>query len=484
MNPQIRKLSILAIVMMLALALAASWVQFVAAPSLNSDSRNVRTIYRQYGQERGQILAGDTVIARSVPVDDNFKYLREYPQGPTYAHITGYFPTGLQGMSTGLELVRAEVLTGSAPSLFMQRLQDLVTGKQQRGGYLQLTIDPQLQAATAQALAGKKGAAVVLRPQTGEILAEYSAPSFDPNTLSSHDSPAARNAYNVLISDPGAPLVDRTISGNLYSPGSVFKIITAAAMLSSGQYHPDTVLDAPTQLTLPQTDKKLINYGGEACGSGRVAFTYAFAQSCNTPFAAETLKLGTEAITKQAEAFGFGKDLSTPLTVTPSQFPAPESPALLAYQAIGQGSVIVSPMQMAMVAAAIANQGKLMQPYLIDRELTPTMAVTKQYAPKEMGEPVNPQVAGELTQMMIGVVNQGTGRQAALPGVQVAGKTGTAERGDGGPNAWFVGFAPATNPQLAIAVVIDGGEGVPPNATGAYNAAPIARQILQAGLMQ
>ncbi|MCI6585246.1 MAG: penicillin-binding transpeptidase domain-containing protein [Mobiluncus porci] len=482
MNSQIRKLYVALTIMVLALMLAMTYHSFIDAPNLNANDRNRRVTDAYWGKERGKIVAGDVVLAQSVPngTGTNVRYQRSYPEGAKYAHITGYFPAAVQGQVTEMEKEVGPILSGQSDALWIQRLQDLFIGSQPQGGNVSLTINPKVQDACVAALQGKNGAAVALNPTTGEILGMCSSPSFDPNTLSSPDGKQVLSTYEALRNDPSKPLLNRAIS-ELYPPGSTFKIVTAAALLSSGQIQPDTVVDAPDSLPLPGSNKALVNYMGESCGNGKVPFHYAFAQSCNTPFGQLGMNLGGEPLKKQAEAFGFGVVPEIPMTGAASQFPLPEAPSFLANAAIGQQSVRATPLQMAMVASAVANGGLVMQPYLVNQELSSDFQVIKQFAPKEAGRAVTPEVAGAIRTMMQEVVQSGSGKAAALPGISVAGKTGTAETGIGaGKDQWFVGFAPAESPRIAVAVVIEDPQGV--LGTGGVTAAPLARGILQAGV--
>ncbi|MDO5672743.1 MAG: penicillin-binding protein 2 [Actinomycetaceae bacterium] len=485
MNPQVRRLFLAIIfLMMLPLVAATSVHQVFNAPALNADSRNVRTVYREFNRDRGQIIVSGEAIASSTPVDDRFVYQRSYPHGPMYAHLTGYFSV-INSSTTGLERLETDVLGGRSSSLWLQRVQAMFTGEQPQGGSVALTINPALQQAAVEALGGRRGAVVVTEPASGKVLAMVSSPSFDPNLLASHDTATVTSAWENL-NNPAAhkPLINRAISGDLYHPGSVFKMITAAAMLSSGQYTPQTVLDSPDQLELPQTNIKLSNYGGAACGNdGKATLDEAFVQSCNTPFAAEAMKMGYEPLLAQAQAFGFDQGLSIPLSVTPSTLPEPPSQALLAMEAIGQWDTRVTPLQMAMVAAGIANKGSVMRPFLIDKELNANLEVVNTTPTSSISQAITPEVAAQLSEMMVNEVNRGTGKKVAIPGFQVAGKTGTAEGTVGeGPTTWFVGFAPAEAPRYAIAVVLDGGPDIPTNVTGGDVAAPVAKAILQAGV--
>lgn len=481
MNSQIRKLYLALTVMVLALMLALTYHAFIDAPNLIANDRNRRITDAYWGQERGKIVAGQLVLAQSVPngTGVNESYQRSYPQGASYAHLTGYFPAAVRGQVTNLEKEAGKILSGQSDAQWVQRLQDLFIGSQPRGGNVSLTINPKVQEACVQALRGKTGAAVALNPSTGEILGMYSAPSFDPNALSGTDSKQVMSTYEALRQDPGKPLMNRAIS-QLYPPGSVFKIVTAAALLSSGQIQADTVVDAPTTLPLPNTNVTLSNYGGLPCGNGKVPFSYAFAQSCNTPFAQLGMNLGGKALQDQSKSFGFAAQPQIPLRGVASQFPLPEAPSFLANASIGQQSVRVTPLQMAMVAGAVANRGVVMKPYLINQELSSDFQVVQQHTPQELSRAITPEVAGTLNTLMQEVVKTGSGQAAAIPGINVAGKTGTAQTDKKGQDLWFVGFAPAEAPRIAVAVVVEDPQGV--MKTGGATAAPLAQRILRAGV--
>lgn len=485
MNKQVRHLATVVAVMFLALMVSATSVQFFQASDLNNDGRNVRRIYREFGRDRGPIVVAGEAIASSAPVDDVFGFQRSYAQGPLYAHATGYFSTAFNAI-TGLESTENEVLNGTSGSLLLQRIQTLVTGNQPQGGAVELTLDPAAQQAAAAALGDQRGAVVALDPRTGAILALVSTPSFDPNALATHSREDAQAAVDAYQADPGEPMTNRALAGDQYAPGSSFKLLTAAAALESGRYTADSMVPAPTEMQLPQSTQILNNPGNLPCGdgSGQVTFTQALRQSCNTPFASLAMELGDDAMREQAAAFGFGEELAVPLTVTPSRFPATESQAELAMAAIGQASVRVTPMQMAMVAAAIANDGVQMRPYLVARELTADLEVVSTTEAEELREPISASTAEQLTQMMREVVATGTGRNAQIPGATVAGKTGTAEIGQGvAPHAWFVGFAgTGDEPEVAVAVVVENGGREGEGASGGTTAAPIARDVMAAVL--
>ncbi|GAA4429586.1 penicillin-binding transpeptidase domain-containing protein [Georgenia halophila] len=482
MNPPIRRLAVVVVAMFLALMIAATSVQFFQADTLNAHPRNVRTIYREYGRDRGPIIVAGEAVASSVPVDDNYGYQRVYPEGELYAHVTGYFSTAHNRL-TGLERAKNDVLNGTSSSLLLERIQTLVTGRQPQGGAVQLTIDPAAQQAAAEGLGDRSGAVVALDPSTGAILGMVSSPSFDPNALASHSREEADEAWEAYTGpDSGEPLVNRAIAGDQYAPGSTFKVITAAAALENGDYSPDTMVPGPTELDLPQTDHIIQNPGQLPCGdgSGEVTLLQAFRQSCNTTFGQLSMDLGDDALRAQAQAFGFGEELEIPMEVTPSRFPEEPTPPELAMSGIGQASVRVTPLQMAMVAAAVANDGVQMHPHLVARELTADLEEVSVTQPRALRQSVSSETADALTGMMREVVANGTGTEAQIPGVEVAGKTGTAEiSAEVEPHSWFLGFADAaegSTPEVAVAVLVENG------GDGGATAGPIAREVMEAVL--
>ena len=500
MNRQIRQVAFLVLVMFAALSLSVTSVQGLARPAvweplsangaLNSDPRNRRTVKRDFDTERGPILlAGSTAIASTEKSDDgqgSESYQRVYANGPLYAPVTGYFSPAFASM-TGMEKEGNSVLNGDDPSLFSSRIKTLVTGDSQRGGAVELTIKPEIQEAAYDALAGREGAVVALDPSTGAILAMVSSPSYDPSAFATRDGNAANEANTALSEDSSRPLDNRAIAGNRYPPGSTFKIITTAAALRTGKITTDAEVDAPDTITLPGTSHSLENYGGESCGGGRTTFSHAFAESCNTPFAQLAMDVGDEELAKEAKNWGFGSDLSIPLKVTPSVYPDNDSQAQTAMAGIGQASVQATPMMMAMVAATVANKGEQMTPYLVSRILDPDLNEISTTSKKEARTPIDSATAKSLTSLMQTAVAEGTGTSAQVAGVQVAGKTGTAETGTGsGPTTWFVGFAGTdiNKPQVALAVVLDGNAETQDGATGGKVAGPVAAQVIDAAVDQ
>jgi peptidoglycan glycosyltransferase len=483
MNTQIRRLTALVMVMFLGLFAAVTYIQYGKAKQLRADGRNTRAYYDSFSRDRGPIVARDgTVLAQSKPVKDHYGNQRSYPLGPVYANITGYF--SVLGSTTGMEKASDEVLKGEADSLFLSRLQDLVTGKEPTGGTIELTIDPAVQQAAWDALGEQRGAAVALDPKTGEILAMVSKPSFDPNQLAEHDAKKVDAAYKALEADPANPLYNRAIAGNLYAPGSTFKLVTAAAALANPEYTPDTELDAPSQLTLPGTSHKLTNSGDSQCSStGKMTMTAALEISCNTAFGALGMELGQAALAQQAKAFGFGQDLKVPLSATKSTFPGSMDQAQLAMSAIGQFDVRVTPLQMAMVAAGIVNNGTVMEPYLVRTERDKQLNILSTTKPKELSQAMTPSSAKQLAIMMQGVVEDGSAGRAAVDGVTVGAKTGTAQKGEGqAPDVWTVGYGQAGGRAVAVAVVVEDGGHLGTGGFGGTVASPIVGAIIKAAL--
>jgi peptidoglycan glycosyltransferase len=481
MNAPVRRLSLVVAALFASLLVSTTLIQYVFAADLNARPDNRRTLLSTFARERGEILVGQTPVAKSVPVDDEYKYQRVYDEGKLYAHVTGSY--SFFGASGGLEQAENAFLSGSSDKLFYRRVSDLFTGRRAQGANIETTLDPKVQAAAADGLKGITGAAVALDPKTGAILAMVSHPGYDPNDLASHDLRVVERNSTALNKDPEKPLLNRTIN-ELYPPGSVFKVITAAAALSTGEYTESSVLPGPALLDLPQTSADLPNHDGRACSpSGEVTMTQAMAVSCNTAFAYLGMQIGADALQSQAAKFGFGDALSVPMRVTPSSVPGELNKPQLAQSSIGQYDVQVTPLQMAMVAAGIGNQGVVMKPYLVDSVIGSDLSVIESADPQELSQAVTPEVAAQLTRMMEAVVEGGTGTRAQIPGVDVAGKTGTAQHGEGRKaHAWFISFAPANDPKIAVAVIAEDGGVAGSEAGGGTVAAPIAKQMMEARL--
>lgn len=479
MNRQIRIIGLLALGMFGVAFINLNWVQLVNAEHLANNPANVRVILKEYAIARGPILSGDEkTVALSVKTPtETLKYLRTYPEGPVFAHVSGYY-SYVYGRAQ-LEATYNKDLTGQSGVLTMQSLSDQLLGGTQQGNTVVTTINDQLQKAAAQALGTHKGAVVALDPTTGAILAMVSSPSYDPTTISGHDPNADAAAWKALQADPGKPMLNRAAS-QTYPPGSTFKVITAAAALQNG-LGVNTSYPAAGQFLPAQTNMPIKNFGNEICGGD---MTQALTQSCNVYFARLATQLPPGALAKTARDFGFGEAPPLDIGDVPSRLPTDadlKSPAFAAQSAIGQYNVAGTPLQMALVAAGIANQGKIMTPRLVKEVRDPQGNVIKSKPPSLWKTAVPPDVAATLTTLMEGVVASGTGTAAQIPGVKVAGKTGTAQNATGqAPHAWFISFAPADAPKIAVAVLVENGGNLGSEATGGRLSAPIAQQVMVA----
>ncbi len=485
MNKPIRTISIFCMLLFLALMVNATWLQYAKSQDYAKDPRNRRIIEAAYSAERGAILVGRDPVAESKPSDDKYEFLRTYAEPFKYAHITGYFSYYSQ---TGIEQSQNRVLSGDDDVLFVTKLVDLLSGKAGKGGNVQLTIDRAAQDAAFEGLSALPGdvqaSVVALEPDTGKILAMSSLPTFDPNDLASHDFSSVLDADEQLNADPDNPLMNRAIFETL-PPGSTFKIVTAAAAIENGDYEADDEVPGGVSYQLPQTtgDSGLIDNEGRACGTDKIAFRDAMANSCNTTFAQLGVQLGAEKLKEQAEAFGFNqKYLEDIGPQSESNFPDDANPPQTGQSAIGQFEVQATTLQMAMVAAGIANQGTVMRPYLVDEVQSPDLQTLRLTDPEELSEAVSASTADQLTDLMVYTVDEGTASPAAINGVEVAGKTGTAQSGtDAPPYAWFVSFAPANDPQVAVAVMIQKADGIERGEiAGGLLGGPIAKAIMEA----
>jgi peptidoglycan glycosyltransferase len=479
MNTTVRRSALVIGGLIVALMVNATLIAVVFGNDYKNRDGNARLIIAEYDHERGPIVVGNRPVARSTPTDGRLKYQRVYRDGPLYAPATGYY--SLYG-ATGMEKAANPLLSGTDDRLFVDRLNTLLSGRQPRGGSVTLTLNAAAQQAAYVGLNGQRGAVVALDPRTGAILAMASSPSYDPNLLASHDPAKVSDAYDRMVADPRDPLLNRPIQ-QTYPPGSLFKVVVSAAALSSGKFTPRTVVPGPAVLDLPQTSADLHNYDDRPCLGGSLTVAQALAISCNTAFGHIGLALGDDAIRAQAEKFGFNHAFSVPLAVVPSIYPPDLNAPQTAQSAIGQFDVRATALQMAMVGAGVANNGVVMNPYLVVEERAPDLSTLAVTQPTVFSRAVTPEVAAELTDMMVGVVTSGTGGNAAIPGVSVAGKTGTAETGPNAPpHVWFLAFAPAYDPKVAVAVIVENGGRLGNEATGGAVAAPIARSVIEAVL--
>ncbi len=485
MNKPIRTVSIFCMLLFLALMLNATYLQFWKADSLNEDPRNRRVIEAAYARDRGAILVGRDEIAESVPVDDEYEYQREYPEPLKYAHVTGYFSFYSQ---TGLEQTQNQVLAGDDPRLFVTKLVDLISNESNQGGSVQVTLNADAQEAAYDGLnslpGDVEGSVVAIEPSTGKILAMVSLPTFDPNKLATHDLAASQETYDRLNNTESEPLLNRAIQKTL-PPGSTFKLVTAAAAIESGQYDKDSQVPGGATYQLPLTSgpSGVIDNEGRDCGSGKIPFQQAMANSCNTTFAALANEVGADAMLEQAEAFGFNQHYLDDLRPqAESNFPTDMDEAETGQSGIGQFEVRSTPLQMAMVAAGIANDGKVMKPYVVDEVQSAEYDTLEQTEDEEFSQAISSSTADDLRDLMVGTVDNGTASPAAIPGIDVAGKTGTAQSGIDNvpPYAWFVSFAPADNPEVAVAVMIEKADIPRGEVAGGLLGGPIAKAVMEA----
>jgi peptidoglycan glycosyltransferase len=491
MNRALRRISLVVLAMFLLLLLSVNYVQAFEPSSLAVQRGNARVFSQQYQYQRGSILTSNNkTIAESVHVKGIYAYQRSYPDPFVYAPVTGY--DSLYS-ATGIEKTEDRFLSGSDPQLTVHNLIDLVTGKPRRGATVQLTINSAAQTTAYEQLkaTGLPSGAVAIDPKTGAILALASYPTFNPNKYATFDSAQLKRADNHYLNDPGQPLLNRAIN-QTFPPGSTFKVVTSSTAFSTGNYTPQTRVYAPTNLNLPGTTKDLINFDNSPCndgsnptGNGKVPLLFAFTVSCNTVFGNLGMQLGDNLIRQQAVKFGMNDaNLRIPLPVSASSYPPipGNDPALTAYSAIGQYSDQVTPLQEAMFSAAIANNGTLMTPYMVQKVTAPDLTPLETAQPTPLGQTVSPSVAANVSQMMVNVVKQpyGTAHNTAfLPNIAIAAKTGTAQNGannTGLDDAVFTCFAPVSNPQIAVGVIVKGG------GLGADASAPIAVKIIQAYL--
>ncbi|MGC0415387.1 peptidoglycan D,D-transpeptidase FtsI family protein [Embleya sp. AB8] len=505
MNKPLRRVSVFCLILVAALMLRANWVQVVKADDYATNSHNKRATYEKYSHPRGDFLVEGKPITASEKTDNKqYEYVRKYLYGKMYAPVTGYISPYVD--SNFLEKLDDDILSGKDSRLFVRKVLDTVTNKGTRGGNVALTINAKAQEAAFNGLGDKTGAAVALDPDTGKVLAMVSTPSYDPNVLATNDRNAAAKAYDALTLDkdpkrktpdtnfdPKMPMDNRAIRYT-YAPGSTFKLVTAAAALSSGQFKPDTVPNVPLKdgkLFYPNSNMALPDSHPADCAGA--SLQRALELSCNTVYASVGQQLTEEKVKAQADAFGFnnfGKGinqnpLDIPSRVTPSVFPPGLDQAQLMRSSIGQESVAASPMQMAMVAAAIANNGKVMKPYLVDELRAQNLSVLEKTQPEMLSQAVTPEVSAQLRDMMQGVVNNGTGKPAAIQGLEVGGKTGTAQQGFNNgkkPYAWFVSYAKgADGKKVAVAVVVEPDDNIQrDDIAGGVLAGPIAKAIMEA----
>jgi peptidoglycan glycosyltransferase len=482
MTKELRRLSIIMLAMFLALFASVSIIQVVKSPSLAQNPYNKRALYDSYEVQRGSIIASGSAIASSVASNDLYSWQRKYVDPKMWAPVTGYYNPAL-GSSTGIEQKMNQELSGTGSAQFFSHLEQIVSGKPPRGSNVVLTLDAKVQKAAYDALGSLQGAVIAIEPKTGRVLAMVTSPSFDTNKVATHNTDQANTYYKSLEKDPTNPLYNRSIGPDLNPPGSTFKLVVASAALESGSYTPQSRLPNKSSYVLPGTSTTIYNDTHGTCGSGStVTIADALRLSCNIPMAELAVKLGDDTIKAEAEKYGFNKSFDLPLTSLASTYPSGLDDAQTALTGFGQGQVLATPLQMAMVSAGVANGGVVMNPRMVDQVTGPDLSVQQTFGNTEFGRALSAENDAEMVQMMVNNVKTGIATNARIDGVDVGGKTGTAQNGDKPFTLWFTGFAPAEDPQVAVAVVVENGGGQGQSGTGNTIAAPIARKVIEAVL--
>lgn len=482
MTKELRRLSIVMLFMFLSLFAASSWIQVVEADNLSQADGNRRALLDSYEIQRGSIIADGSPIASSVASDDVYQYQRVYADSPMWSSVTGFFNPALQS-TTGLERALNSDLSGTGSNAFFAEIERIVSGQSQIGFSVELSLDAAAQKAAYDALGDLQGAVVAIEPSTGRILAMVSAPGFDANEVAVHSATQATDAYNALDALKPNPLQNRAIAGDLNPPGSTFKVVVAAAAFATGEWTPESTLPNPASYTLPGTSTQISNASRGTCGPGAtVSIADAIRLSCNIPMAQLAAAVGDAKILEMAEKFGFNDRFETPLTSTASTYPRGLDDAQTALTGFGQGQVTATPLQMAMVSAGLGNDGVVMNPRLVDAVIGSDLSVIREYENSEYEQATDADVADAVTAAMVASVADGAAPSARIDGIDVAGKTGTSEN-DGNPyTLWFTGFAPADDPQVAVAVVVEDGGGMGQTGSGDSLAAPIAKKVIEAVL--
>ncbi|MDR0837518.1 MAG: penicillin-binding protein 2 [Propionibacteriaceae bacterium] len=475
MNSSIRRVGIVAGLMFFALLINITASYLFRGPDLTNSPLNQRVLGEQFGWPRGPLMAGNTAIVSSEAVDsDLWANRRVYANGPMYAPITGYY--SLNYGRSRLEQVYNAQLTSTSDSQVFTNVLDALAGRSTPGAIVQTTINASAQAAAWEAMQGRKGAVVAVDYTTGAILVYVSTPSYDPSLLASSDINQVVAAWDALVDDPSQPMSDRA-GREIYPPGSTFKLVTTAAALEAG-WRPDTMVDSPRQLQLPNSEHVLENFDGESCGGDRITMLDALKVSCNTAYANIGMALGASALQSQAEKFGFNDTFVSDIGSARSNFPTDIDAAQTAMSAIGQFEVAATPLQMTMVAAAVANHGVLMEPYFVSEIRNPDLSVLSIHAKNPIRQALSEQSAGILAAMMIENATSGGATPAQVDGLTVGGKTGTAQSATGvAPYYWFVGFVEESH--VAIGVFVEETKPGDPSWSGGV-AGPAFRAVAEA----
>ncbi|GAA2580106.1 MULTISPECIES: peptidoglycan D,D-transpeptidase FtsI family protein [Streptomyces] len=484
MNKPLRRIAIFCGLLVLTLLIRDNWLQYVQADELKEDEHNRRVAIERYASPRGDIIVDGKAITSHATTEGDFKYKRTYKDGAMWAPVTGYVSQAYG--ATQLEAIDDGILTGNDDRLFFRNTLDMITGKKREGGNVVTTLNSDAQKAAYDGLKkqGAKGAVVAIEPSTGKILSMASYPSYDPTVIAGSNE-AAGEAWNKLQkkNNPDDPMLNRALR-EVYPPGSTFKVVTAAAALEHGKYDSaDEKTDSPLPWTMPGTTTELENEGNLPCENATLR--EALRVSCNTVFGKLGYDLGNDKMLETAKKFGFTEEQFVPVRSNASVFSDDMNDSQVALSSIGQFNTAATPLQMAMVTSAIANNGTLMKPYMVDALQAPNLDTIEKTDPEEMSKPLSADNAQILQSMMETVVEDGTGTNARIDGVTVGGKTGTAQHGENNsknPYAWFISYAKGDDGSspVAVAVVIEDENAVRDDISGGGLAAPIAKNVMEA----
>ncbi|MDI3423541.1 peptidoglycan D,D-transpeptidase FtsI family protein [Streptomyces luteolus] len=485
MNRPLRHIAVFCGLLVLALLIRANWIQYAQSEPLAKHEKNRRVSIERYAKERGNIIVAGKPITGSKAVEGtDFKYKRTFKDGAMYAPVTGYASQAFG--ANQLEALNDELLSGTDDRLFLKNTLNMFTNDKPRGGDVVTTIDPAAQKAAYEGLGDLKGGVAALDPDTGRVLALASTPSYDPSTFAGMSEKDSK-AWQKLNKDKDKPLLNRALK-ETYAPGSTFKVLTAAAAIESGRVSDiNAPTDTPEPWTLPDTRTELPNLNKSGVcenASLKVAMQY----SCNTVFAKLAAEIGKDEMRETAEKFGFNNgELDIPVRAGKSIYPTDINRPQTALTGIGQGSLTASPLQIAMIASAIANDGKLMEPHMIDELRGPDTDILEKTDPKEMAQPISAETADKVREAMVFTAEQGSGQPALIDGIEVGAKTGTAQHGVDNklpPYAWFISYGKnAEGKKVAVAVFVDPGQDIPRDQiAGGKLGGPIAKAVMEAVL--